>query len=92
MKKKNVKALSLRKSKISNLVKGGGAVDTYFTTISLNLNTCNPGGTTSENNCGGVTDNTVTPSCAPGCTRATVELSYCNNGVPQGCESNQVCA
>jgi len=92
MKKKNLKTLTLNKSKISNLVKIQGGVFTYFTTISVNLATCAPGGTTSENNCGGVTDNTVVPTCDDGCTRATVELSYCNNGVPQDCQSVDVCA
>lgn len=93
MKKKNLKVLALNKSKISNLIKGGGSVDTHATTISVNLNTCSPGRTTSQNNCGGsITEETVLPTCANGCTRATVELSYCNNGVPLNCQSVQVCA
>ncbi|MEM6684867.1 MAG: hypothetical protein AAF617_03640 [Bacteroidota bacterium] len=92
MKKKNLKALSLNKSKISNLVKGGTNVDTQTTIVSLILG-CPPNGTTSKNNCGGsITDATLIPTCADGCTRATVELSYCNNGVPDSCQSVQACA
>jgi len=90
MKKKNLKTLKLNKSKISNLVKARGG---SFTNVSVRLATCAPGGTTSANNCGGsVTENTIAPTCANGCTRATIELSYCNNGVPNSCQSVQACA
>jgi len=93
MKKKNLTTLRLNKSMISNLANINGGSFPHFTTISVNLATCEPGCTTSQNNCGGgVTDATEAVTCADRCTRATIELSYCNNGVPQGCQSVQACA
>ena len=91
MKKKNVNfKLGLNKHRISNLetgsVSGGTDVTQAHPCVAQSAYIqCEPG--TSP-----VTDNSKTPTCAVGCTRATIELSYCNNGIPSPCLSIQVCA
>lgn len=91
MKKKNVSlALNLRKHRVSNLQSDGVTGGAYVTLIS-------PCPTPSVHGpCGSgnpsITEHSVAPTCAVGCTRATIELSYCNNGIPNPCLSIQVCA
>jgi hypothetical protein len=90
MKKKNVSfKLSLKKYQVSNLQPVTGGIDVTHVW---------PCPTPSEHGpCGSGTTPTITgisvvASCAIGCTVPTVELSYCNNGIPNPCLSVQICA
>ncbi|WP_298513501.1 hypothetical protein [uncultured Kordia sp.] len=91
MKKKNVNLkLSLKKNRVSNL-------QSYGVTGGANVTKESPCPVKSERGpCYSedciVTGPSIVATCAAGCTRATIELSYCNNGIPNPCLSVQVCA
>ncbi|WP_298509708.1 hypothetical protein [uncultured Kordia sp.] len=92
MKKKKLGNLSLNKTIISNF-KGNsilGGIDVTkeppCTVFSDN------GPCPTEIGCGTITGPTLTPTCAEGCTLPTIQLSYCNGGIPDPCESVQICA
>ncbi|OJJ22989.1 hypothetical protein BKI52_01150 [marine bacterium AO1-C] len=103
---KKLKSLSLNKEVISKLdasfIVGGGPtkpvtkISDVCTTIDFVTENCNtqnggcPGGGT------GISKGCTTgpaPTAEAGCTRETVELSFCNGlGLPAGCQSVGVCA
>lgn len=93
---KKLKKLSLNKDVISKLdaskVMGGGpppAGDTNVFCVSVTTTCDGGGGTTVSQNC----TTGPAPTAAAGCTRETVELSFCNGlGLPAGCQSVEVCA
>ncbi|WP_420570788.1 hypothetical protein [Kordia sp.] len=91
MKKKNVNLkLSLKKNRVSNLqssgVKGGvNVTKQYPCPVQSEHGPCY------SKDCI-VTGPSIVATCAEGCTRPTIELSYCNNGIPNPCLSVQVCA
>jgi hypothetical protein len=90
MKKKNVNfKLGLKKYQISNLQSVSGGIDVTFVSPCPTPSEHGPcgSGTTPS-----ITEISVVASCAIGCTRTTIELSYCNNGIPNPCLSVQICA
>ena len=104
---KKLKKLSLNKDVISKLdaskVMGGGPPPPNdFSDVCTNINFLTEGQCTTNQNAGcpgggGTVSQGCTtgpaPTAAAGCTRETVELSFCNGlGLPAGCQSVGVCA
>ena len=92
MKKKNVSLkLSLNRSRVSNFQSSQviGGIDVTFASPCPTPSDHGPcgSGTTPT-----ITEISVVASCAIGCTVPTIELSYCNNGIPNPCLSVQICA
>ena len=93
MKKKKISGLFLNKKTISKLnsakITGGFDSPTKggICPVKSERGPCFSG------ECGPVTDPTLAPTCADGCTRNTIELSYCAGiTIPDPCLSVQVCA
>ncbi|AXG71272.1 hypothetical protein KORDIASMS9_03529 [Kordia sp. SMS9] len=90
MKKRNLSALKLNKKSISKLhfinnTGGNNVTREDPCPVKSERGPCYSGDCV-------VTGDTLVATCAEGCTRPTVELSYCNGGIPDTCQSVQVCA
>jgi len=93
---KKLKKLSLNKDVISKLdaskVTGGGGITAFPCDTVNNCPTpTNPCNITDTKKTGCATG--PAPTAEAGCTRETIELSFCNGiGLPDGCQSVGVCA